>query len=689
MTSPVHISEHAGAVLIEIDHPPVNALSASVRTALADTLARLAAAPGVTSAVLACRGASFVAGADITEFDAPPVMPLTGDLCAALEASPFPVVAAIHGTALGGGFELALACHGRVIARDAQVGLPEVRLGLIPGGGGTQRLPRLIGPVAALEMIASGRMVPAAEAASLGLVDAVATDVLKGARTLALALAGARRWRKLGSQNPAPSDPAAWDDARRRWTQRARGQAAPVAAVAAVGWSVMVPFCEGLARERRASLAMRVSPQSRALRALFRAERQATKVPHVASGVRRSRDIADAGVVGGGLMGTGIAVALAAAGVRVTLVEVSQPAAQAASERVQRLTHRPGARSHADIDVVSDLVALRSKDLVIEAVTEDLSVKLRVLAEAASIVSTDTLIATNTSYLPLESLASAVSVPERFLGLHFFSPAHVMRLVEVVRGPQTDATAISKGIALARRLGKHPVVCRSSEGFIGNRLLMRWRLPCDYALEEGARPEDVDAALEGYGFAMGPFAVADLAGLDIGYATRRRLREAGVRLPRHAPLADWLCEDGRLGQKTGRGWYKYDEARKHTDPEIDAYLARASEARGITRAPINPESLVARVLAVIANEASALLQEQVAMRPSDIDVVLVHGYGFPTWRGGPLHAVDQFGLPPFLSLMEELAARPDWGWEVAPLFRHLAERNRTFHSLASEDVPRG
>ena len=683
----LRIAREGDVALIEVDHPPVNALSQAVRAALLAALADAAAQPAVRAIVLAGAGRCFVAGADIREFDAPPVEPSTRAVAQAIEDCAKPVVAALHGTTLGGGFELALACHARAIAPDGVVGLPEVRIGLIPGAGGTQRTPRLAGLPVALDLVTTGRHVPAAEALALGLVDEVATDPRVAAFARARALADAGSWRRTGALPVPWADGMAFDEAVAAVEAKARGAIAPARAAAAVVMARDTPLMEALDREQAVSLELRRGPQSRALRHIFHAERVASRLPVVAS----ARPLAQVGVVGGGTMGSGIALALIEAGLTAVLAEVSDGAAAAALARVQavldrqvkagRLRASSRAERLARLHVVTNLAALAPCDLVIEAVTEDLAEKQRVFRALSAVVRRDAVLASNTSYLDIDLLADVVDAPERVLGLHFFSPAHVMRLLEVVRAPRTAPETLATGLALAKRLKKVAVICGVCDGFIGNRILMRWRMQCEYALEDGALPGQVDAAIEALGFPMGPFAVADMSGLDIGWATRKRL--AATRDPhlRYVPVADWICEQGRFGQKTGAGWYIHDHGRRLPDPAVAALIERASAARGIARREVTAGEIQRHVLAAMVNEGARILAEGIAVRPSDIDVVLVHGYGYPAWRGGPMHEADETGLASVLAEVEALHAASGAGWEPAPLLRELAAAGRRFGDL--------
>lgn len=686
---PVRLERSGDIGLILVNHPPVNALSRAVRLGLIDMLAALQADGGLRAAVLACDGRTFIAGADINEFSQSPELgePLLHVFLRALDACRKPVVAALHGTALGGGFEVALACHARVIAPDGYVGFPEVRIGLIPGAGGTQRAPRLVGPLVALDLITSGRHVPADEAMALGLVDEVATDPRRAAIARAGQFADAGHLPRVADRVMPAFDRAAFAAAVDQVQKRARGALAPVRAAEAVAFALTSSLPDGLAREAALFRELRAGPQSRALRHLFRAERVAARLPQGVAPwpVRR------VGVVGGGTMGSGISVALADAGLDVTLVEVNPPAAAAARQRVhavydrQLRTGRLSQRLHEErtgrIRYEAELSALRDSDLVIEAVIEDLDAKRAVFRALSGIVRRDTVLASNTSYLDVDLLADEVDAPERVLGMHFFSPAHVMRLLEIVRPARTLPEALATALTVARRLGKQAVVAGVCDGFIGNRILAKSRAQAEYALEDGALPAEVDAALEAYGMAMGIFAVLDLAGLDVDWADRRR--KAATRDPRErvVPVFEQICEKGRFGQKTGRGFYIYRDGRRLPDPEVTTLVEAASAARGITRRKVTPEDIQRRVHAAMVNEGAKVLSDGIAARPSDIDVVLVHGYGYPAWRGGPMHEADEIGLREVLHRVEVLHDASGPGWEPAPLLAEMAASGKRFADL--------
>jgi 3-hydroxyacyl-CoA dehydrogenase len=687
----VRIERQGDIAVIEIDNPPVNALSSSLRRELLAAIGKVMGTPDLHGAVIACAGRTFIVGADIREFDSPPGDVSTYDLCQALDTAKKPVVAALHGTALGAGFELALACHGRVMTPDGRVGLPESRIGLIPGAGGTQRTPRLAGAMAALEMVTTGRHVPADEAVKLGLADEIATDIRKAAVQRVRALANAGTWPRVRDRFVPPVDRLEFDAAVAHVRKRARGALAPAAAAGAIGWALDLPFDEGLAREHACALELRGGPQSRALRHLFHAERVAARMPLASGRVASVWPIKHAGIVGGGTMGSGIAVVMADAGLDVTLVEVNEAAAKAAEGRVRavydrhmktgRLTPSGLAERMRRIVFTTHLTRVHDSDLVIEAVIEELPAKLDIFRRLSGIVRRDCLLASNTSRLDVNLLADVVDAPERVLGLHFFSPAHVMRLLEIVRAGRTLPEVLATALTLARRIGKQPVISGVCDGFIGNRILSRWWTQCDYMLEDGAMPQEIDAALESYGFAMGPYAVADLAGLDIAWAGRKQ--EAATRDPRtrYVPIADWLCEMGRFGQKTGAGYYLHKDGKRQVDPLVTALVERASQVRGLTRRQVSAQEIQSRVHASMVNEAARVLAEGIAQRSSDIDVVLVNGYGYPSWRGGPMHEADVIGLDKVLAQVEAMHEDGGPGWEPAPLLRELVAARRRFADL--------
>jgi 3-hydroxyacyl-CoA dehydrogenase len=635
-------------LVIEIDHPPVNALSVDVRRGLLAALKHATEAPGIDATAIIGAGKIFIGGADIREFGQPAVEPVLPTLTNAIEESAKPIVAALNGAALGGGLEIALAAHRRIAANGATVALPEVKLGIVPGSGGTQRLPRVVGMPAAIDLIATGRTVPAAEALKLGILDRIELSEL---RTAAIAEARSlvgRPLRRTGERAVPVADSDVIDQAATKALARARGQIAPHEAVRLVRLSAETAIEDGLAEERRTFLRLKDSDQAVALRYVFFAERAAAKVEGL-EGVA-SRPVETVGIVGLGLMGSGIAAAALDAGFRVGAVERSIEAAGQGRARIEALIERAFRSGRIDaadkvdrlgrLTIATELESLRSADLVIEAVFDDLAIKSDLFARLDRIVRPDALLATNTSYLDPDRIAAATTRHERVLGLHFFSPANVMRLVEVVRCARTAPEVLATGLAFARRLRKLPIVCGVTEGFIGNRMFSAYRREAEFLLEDGALPHQIDATMEEYGFAMGPFAVFDLAGLEIAWA--RRKRQAAARDPamRYVEIADRLCEAGRFGQKTGRGWYLYRDGRRTVDPEVTALVERARAAKRIEPREIKPDEIIDRVLAAMALEGAALLAEGIAGRASDIDLVMINGYGFPAHKGGPMFAQE-------------------------------------------------
>jgi 3-hydroxyacyl-CoA dehydrogenase len=689
--APVVRSErHGDIALILIDNPPVNASSRAVRQGLVAAIEAANKDTSVAAIVIACEGRTFVAGADIREFGKPPLPPGLPDVLTIVEASTKPVVAAVHGTALGGGFELALACHARVLDARAIVGLPEVKLGLIPGAGGTQRLPRLIGLRAAIDLAASGRQVKAEEALALGVADSIAAgDLREEAITLARSLVG-RPIRRL-SEGAAPAfDRAEIDAALAGVAQKSRGQASPMIAAKTVLLAAELPFVEGMARERAAFIECLQSDQSKAMRYVFAAEREAPRAPQI-EGIA-PRPVARVGIIGAGTMGAGIAVAFADAGYRVSVVETSEAAVEAGRKRIAapwdrqlksgRLDAGQYEARNASVAVGSEFAALADCDLVVEAAFEDMDVKKDIFARLGAIARPGAVLATNTSYLDVGSIGAASGRPADVIGLHFFSPANVMRLVEVVEAPASARDAVATGVAVARKLGKIAVVCGVCDGFIGNRILAHWRPIVDMMVEDGAAPQGVDGALEEFGFAMGPYAVGDLAGLDIGWARRKRLAPTlNPNIRYAATIADELCLLGRFGQKTGAGWYSYSGGKKAIDPLVEGLIDKVRAQKGREQRVFSNETIQRLVRAAIVNEGAKVLSDGIARRPLDIDVVLIHGYGYPAWRGGPMFEADAIGLAKVLADIEEAHAFAGAGYEPSPLIVKLAREGRRFADL--------
>ncbi len=677
--------------VIWVDYPPVNALSRSVRAGLEAGFGRAAADPAAHAIVLACRGRTFIAGADITEFGKPPQPPGLHEVLDRIEGSPKPVTAAIHGTALGGGLEVTLCCHFRVADAKARFGLPEVKLGLLPGAGGTQRLPRVVGVEKALEMVTTGDMIGAPEALAQGLVDEVAAGDLVGAavafaqRALAEGRPLARIRDRDDKLQAARRDPQIFAEFRRRMAHRTRGFLAPEYNVRCIEAAVAKPFDEGAAIERRLFGELMASDQSKAQRYYFFAEREAAKIPDVPTDTP-VREIATAGVLGAGTMGGGIAMNFANAGIPVRIVERDQPSLDRGLATIRKNYERTAKKGRLTQDDVERRMGLiqgsldrgvfAGCDIVIEAVFEDMELKQNVFRELDSICRDGAILASNTSALDVNQIAGATRRPEAVLGLHFFSPANVMRLLEIVRGQKTAKDVVATSMALGRKIGKIPVLVGVCRGFVGNRMLYQRGVEANNMLLEGALPWQIDQVLYDFGFPMGPFAMSDLAGLDIGWK-----RETSTS----STLRELLCERGRLGQKNGKGYYVYDaESRAAApDPEVEELVISLSKKHGIERRPVSDQEILERCLYPMVNEGAKILEEGIALRASDIDVVWVNGYGWPVYRGGPMFWADLTGLEQIRSAYQKYRQRSSSDfWQVAPLLERLAREGKTFTGAA-------
>ena len=686
-----------GAILhVVLDAPPVNAIGRAMRQGLLDAVHEAGAA-GVERVIVSGAGRAFAAGADAREFDAPPAPPHLPDVLDAIERSPVPWIAAIDGVALGGGAEIAMACRMRIAAPGARIGLPEVTLGVIPGAGGTQRLPRLIGLSAACEMIAFGKPVDAARARELGLVDAVEPDPVAAARAVPSDVVAAAR--PVRDMPPPDDDPAARARIGARLAARHGGQIAGPRALEIVAGGLSRPFDVALAAERAAFLELRASSQARALRHVFFAERGAKAPPRL--GVPMPTAPRCAAVVGGGTMGAGIAYAMLEAGLDVVLIETDATAAARAAANVDRLFDAGLERGRVDaaavaarrarLTVAADYAAACEADLAIEAAFEDMDVKRAIFAALERALPAEAVLATNTSYLDLDRIAAAVADPGRVVGLHFFAPAHVMRLLEVVRGARTSDRALATGFALAKALRKVPVLSGVCDGFIGNRILTRYRAAAEDLLLRGATPATVDDAMRAFGYAMGPFEAQDLSGLDIAHAARRTRAAQGGDAS-DAPVADRLVAAGQLGRKAGAGWYRYPTTGDR-DENPDAGRAALDEAarRGVPRGDPDADEIARRLVLAMVNEAAAILDEGIARTATDIDLVTVLGYGFPRWRGGLMHHAQAIGVEAVVGQLSALAEE-DPAYAPAPLLVRCArtgcgfdEAHRGDGSAASAD----
>lgn len=631
----VRIEYEGDCAVVVINNPPVNALGFDLRVALLQAIETIDKSDA-RAGLLICEGKTFVAGADIKEFGKPLASPILPQITRALENSKKIWAAAMHGSCLGGGIELVLGADARIALAGTEFGFPEVNIGIIPGAGGTQRSPRLIGIDAALDLASSGKRINAEQALKFGLIDKIAVHNL---RSKSLNFLKTVKSKRILPQAPVKiGDISAYDEKLKAIQKRARGQIAPLEAARAVLLASSLPLDEGLREERAIFERLNQGQQARALRYQFFAEREVAKIPELQN--VQPLPLHKIGVVGGGTMGAGIAAACVMAGYETVLAEANTEALNKAAARLDSIFIEAQKRKLAfdrnKLALAGNLEMLASCDLVIEAVFEDLDVKKDVLARIGAVLKPQGLIATNTSYLDVDELAAASGRAVQFLGLHFFAPAHVMKLLEVVQGKKTSAETLTAGFALGKALKKTAVLSGASEGFIGNRIWQAYRREIEFMLEEGASPYDVDAAMEDYGFALGPFKVADLSGLDIAWAQRKRKPKPD----RYVEIPDLLCEMGRLGRKAKAGWYDYESGEAKPSPAVKAIIVTERKRKGIPQHKFSGEQIQKRILDIMISEGKKLLQEGVARRPLDIDIVMVAGYGYPRWRGGPMFEAE-------------------------------------------------
>jgi len=705
MTQPVARTTCDGIAVITIDNPPVNALSPGVPEGMLTALETAERDPSVRAIVIICAGRTFISGADIKELESAARNPESGGpdlhpLLARIEDCAKPVIMAIHGMALGGGLEVAMAGHYRVAVADASLGTPEVNLGIIPGAEGTQRLPRLVGVAAAVEMCVSGKPIKAPQALLMGLIDRVIDgDLLSGAVAYAGEVAGqpVRKTREKNDRLGSPSENAPIFAAGRAQAAKIRrNQTAPLAALEALAAATTLPFDQGCKKEREIVRRVLASDQAKAMIHIFFAERAVARVPGIPKDTA-TYPIAKVGIIGAGTMGGGIAMACANAGISVVLKETEQAALDrgvAAIRKNYESSVKKGRFSQAVMDQRTALIhpqltyeGFDQADLIIEAVFESMPLKKQIFSEIDKIAKPDCVLASNTSTLDIDEIAAATSRPQMVIGLHFFSPAHVMRLVEIVRGKHPSNEVVATSLAIAKKLGKVGVVVGNCRGFVGNRMMLPYMREAQFLAEEGSTPEQVDKALTDFGMAMGIFAVDDMGGIDLAYRVKQEyayLRKPGERVPL---VLDKLYEMGRLGQKRGMGWYRYDESRSPIpDPEVHALIEKTAREAGITRRTITPQEIIERSVYIMINEGARILEEGHAQRAADIDVIYCTGYGFPGYRGGPMWYADTVGLKNVYARVREFQLRYGHLWEPAPLLKKLAEEGRTF---ADWDLAKG
>ncbi|HMK81386.1 MAG TPA: 3-hydroxyacyl-CoA dehydrogenase NAD-binding domain-containing protein [Xanthobacteraceae bacterium] len=693
MDTPVSLRRDGNVAIITIDNPPVNALRHGVRKGIQNCVVAARDDASVEAIVITGAGRTFVAGADITEFGKPPQPPSLIEVIATLDEVKKPTIAAVHGTPLGGGLELTMGCHFRVAAPSTRLGLPEIKLGLIPGAGGTQRLPRLVGLEKAVPMILSGEPIPAKDALAAGLVDAIIEgDLVAGAVAFARkVLAEKRALTRVKDRDEklkeVRANPAKFDEIVAQHVKKTRGLQAPAAAIDAIRLTLDTPIDEAQKKEREFFLKLVGGEQSKAQRHLFFAERDAAKVPGIGKEVK-PREVKKAAVIGAGTMGGGISMNFANVGIPVTIVENNADALKrgmATIEKNYQTSVQRGSLKAEDVakrlalfTPTTDLGAIKDADIVIEAVFENMPIKKELFAKIEKIAKPGAVLATNTSYLNVDEIAQVTHRHGDVLGMHFFSPANVMKLLEIVRGKDTAADVLATAMAVGRTIRKVPVVVGVCHGFVGNRMLSARGIEAEKLLLEGALPQDVDGALTEFGFPMGPFAMSDLAGIDVGWRSRK---ERGVR----NEIADSLAEQGRFGQKTGRGFYLYEGRSARPDPEVEKLIVDASVRLGVKRRNVSKEEIIERLIYPMVNEGARILEEGIATRSGDIDVVWLYGYGFPAWRGGPMHWADTVGLKKIRDRLHRLAQESgDKRHEPAALLNRLADESGTFDSYGQQ-----
>jgi len=693
MSDVVTYSKQGNIGLITVNNPPVNALANAVRAGIKDGAEKGIADPDIAAVIIICEGRTFIAGADIREFGKPPKEPYLPEVVQIIEDSPKPMIAAIHGTALGGGLEIALGCHFRIAVPSAQVGLPEVKLGLLPGAGGTQRLPRLIGPQAALDIIVSGTPVPVQKAKTMGVIDDIVEgDLKEAALDYAKKVVDEKRpLRRVSKLSVKIDNPNVFEEYAKSIARKQRGFLAPFQCIKAVQAAAELPFQDGMKRERELFVELEASPQSYAQRHAFFAEREVARIPGLPDN-QATREVKSVGILGSGTMGGGIAMCFANVGIPVILLDVKQEFLDRGLSTITKNysnTVAKGGLKQEDMDKRMGLIKptlsyddLKNVDLVIEAVFEEMPIKKEVFGKLDAVCKPGAILASNTSYLNIDEIASSTKRPQDVMGMHFFSPANVMRLLENVRGKKTVPEVYATAMKIGKKIGKVPVLVGVCDGFVGNRMLAKRSRECMFMLEEGALPQQIDKVIFDFGFPMGPYAMSDLAGLDVGWRNRKAKFDQLTPREKACNILDSICEQGRFGQKTGAGFYKYDDKRNAIpDLIIEDIIVKHSKEVGIARRDISDQEIIERALYSMINEGAKILEEGIAARPLDIDIVWIYGYGFPVYRGGPMFYADQVGLKKvyeaILKYKDVVGAQY---WEPAPLLEKLAKKGKGFYS---------
>ncbi|NLN40293.1 MAG: 3-hydroxyacyl-CoA dehydrogenase [Smithella sp.] len=693
MSEIVTFSKEGRIGIITVNNPPVNALSQAVRAGIKSGIAQGIEDQGVDAMVIICAGRTFIAGADIREFGKPPMEPHLPDVCKFIEDSLKPVIAAIHGTALGGGLEIALSSHFRIAVATARVGLPEVKLGLLPGAGGTQRLPRVAGVQAALEMITSGTPVAAPKAKNMGILDEIVEGDLKQA-----ALAWAQKaveqklpLRRVSTLTAKVDSPTVFEDFAKANARKFRGFIAPYKCIEAVKIATELPFDQGMKKEREIFTELQASDQSKAQRHVFFAEREVVRIPGLPDD-QPTREIKSVAVLGAGTMGGGIAMCFTNAGIPVKLLDMKQEFLDKGLAIIKKNYANTVAKGRLKQEVMDKRMSLieptlsyedlKDADLIIEAVFEEMGIKKEVFGKLDSICKPGAILASNTSYLNIDEIAAATGRPQDVMGMHFFSPANVMRLLENVRGAKTSPEVYATAMKVGKAIGKVPVLVGVCDGFVGNRMLAKRTRECGFMMEEGALPWQIDKVIYDFGFPMGPYAMGDMAGLDVGWRNRKAKFDSLTEREKKNTILDKICEMGRYGQKTGSGFYKYDEKRNATpDPMIEELILNHSKEVGIERRAITDQEIVERAIYSMINEGAKILEEGIAARPLDIDAVWLYGYGFPVYLGGPMFYADTVGLK---KVYEAIVKYRDMigaeYWTPSPLLEKLAKEGKGFYS---------